>query len=296
MTDNKKKTTKKIEVNTPEDAFNYLESIAECEDKDINILEAGIALGMIFLPGMRMDKYHNFVKKLEKELKELFKENLSKKGAEDNLALRISTLVEIVYTKHEFRGDRENFDDIDNINFVRLLETRTGIPVSMGLLIQHLAESMKWECSGINFPGHFLLKFTLGAETVIADPFENCKKMEAHDLRELLKSILGENAELSHEFYEPMKKKDALLRLQNNLKARLIDAEDYPQALLAAESIEAFYPEEYRIYLDKGVLYAKLHSFEKSAEALEKYISMTPDINEKSQASALLEQIRMTIL
>lgn len=294
QTSTKRKTKPKIKDSGS--AFKYLESIKELDNKDIDILEAALALAVIFLPGVSVDKYRNQVKKLEKEVKELFKSKLSKKSVEDSIDLRLEVLIEVVYKNNEFRGDKKDFENVDNINFIRLLETRTGIPVSMGILLMHLANKMKWQCEGINFPGHFLLRMDFGSERVIIDPFEAGKKMEASDLRELIKTIIGNNAELSALYYEPVEKRDILLRLQNNLKARLIEAGEYDKAVLAVESIESFYPDEYRLYLDKGVLYAKLQNMTKSIDALEKYISLTPDPTEKQQASILLEQIKITML
>ena len=290
-----KTKSKQIKVKNAENSFEYLNSLSDLDNSKIDLLESAFALSLIFLPEVNVDKYRNQVKKIEKEVKELFKNKLSKKTTKDGVTTRIKTLIEVVYKNNSFRGDKEDFENIDNINFIRMLETRTAIPVSIGILLMHLAEKMKWECEGINFPGHFLIRIGYESERVIIDPFENGKIMEAQDLRELLKAVMGEQAELSHTLYEPVEKKDILLRLQNNLKSRFIELGEYDKAVLAGETIVAFYPDEYRVYLDMGVLYAKLHKINKSVDALEKYIDMTPNQKEKQQASILLEQIKVTM-
>lgn len=287
---------KKPRVKTADDAFKYLTVLAETKNEEVDILEAAFALGVIFLPGIDVTKYRNQIRGIEKELKDCFENKLSSKSANDNVELRINAIREVVYKNNHFRGDKDDFENIDNINFIRLLETKTGIPVSIGVLLMHLTKFMKWQCEGMNFPGHFLLRMDFKGERVIIDPFEDAKVMEAHDLRELLKNIIGEKAELSHSFYEPVEKRDILLRLQNNLKARLIENGEYEKAILAVESIEAFYPEEYRLYLDKGVLFAKLKSVHKAIESLETYIKRSPDPAERQQANILLEQIKITML
>ena len=116
--------------------------------------------------------------------------------------------------------------------------------------------------------------------------------MNAAELRGLLKSIVGKGAELSHNFYDVVSSREILVRLENNLKKRLIDGEDYAQAIIVAEAIEAFSPQEYRIYLDKGVLYAKLGQSQQAIVALEAYIEKAPHAKEKQHAKILLQQVR----
>ena len=67
-------------------------------------------------------------------------------------------------------------------------------------------------------------------------------------------------------------------------------AESFDQA--AARFAPGFSPLEYRVHLDKGVLYAKLGQRQQAISALETYMSMTPHPKERQQASYLIEQIK----
>jgi len=289
-----KKNNKQEKFKTQEDAFAYLRSLATMSEPEINMSEAALALGYIFLPGISIDRYRFCVAKLEEEVKTTYirKMQLDK---QDSLYNRVTTLREVVYDNNEFKGDINNFENLDNINFIRVLETKKGIPVAMGILLMHLAEKIGWECSGVSFPGHFLLRMDYEGERAIIDPFARAKFMEAHDLRDLIKSILGNSMELSQSFYSSVSKRDVLLRMQNNMKARFIEEADYKRAILAIEGVEAFYPEEYRVHLDKGVLYAKLRNCTKSVESLKHYIEKTPNQSEKRQAEVLLQEIKATL-
>ena len=79
--------------------------------------------------------------------------------------------------------------------------------------------------SGSPFPGHFLIRLSDGPERLILDPFHGGQICGAAELRELLKAAAGQDSELLPEHYTPVSDRDVLLRLQNNLKARLIQAE-----------------------------------------------------------------------
>jgi len=278
-----------------EEALQYLRNIGFLtEDSDIDLAEAALALGLIFLPGLHVDRYRQHLRKLAEHVQEEYRSRL-RLGEEDNLHMRVQVLRKIIHEAHGYEGDEKNYDDIQNANFIRVIERRKGLPVSLGILYIILARGMDWSCDGLSFPGHFLIRMELDSERIILDPFKLGREMNAADLRQLLKSIIGQKAELSHDYYNPVPNREILVRLENNLKKRLIEGEDYSQAILVADAIGAFSPDEYRIYLDKGVLHAKLGQNQQAVTALETYIAKTPNPKEKQHANLLLQQIKSSL-
>ena len=275
----------------PDEAFQYLRRAGSTEDKDIDLAEAALALGLIFLPGLHIDRYRQHLAKLSEQVREEFEERRRSKK-KDALELRVQVLRQVIHGENGYCGDEKNDDDIQNANFIRVIERRRGLPVSLGIIYIVLARKMGWVCDGLSFPGHFVIRMERDGERIILDPFKEGQEMNAATLRQLLKSIVGTSAELSHNFYDAISNREILLRLENNLKKRLIDHEDYAQAIVAAEAIEAFSPQEYRTYLDKGVLYAKLGQKRAAIAALEAYIAKTPHAQEKHQAQLLLQQLK----
>lgn len=276
---------------TPDEAFQYVRYAGTQKDSEIDLGETAIALGLLFLPGVRPDRYRNHLKKLLSHLKEEYQARLRQKDA-DTLSLRVSLLRKIVHEAHGYAGDEKNYDDLQNANFIRVIERRRGLPIAIGIIYIVLARGMGWQIDGLNFPGHFLVRLEKDGERVILDPFREGREMNAAELRTLLKSIAGKGAELSHNFYAPVENRDMLIRLENNLKKRLIEAEEYAQAIIVVEAMEALAPEEYRTLFDKGVLYAKLGQTGQAAAALERYIEKTPNAKDKQQARMLLAQIK----
>lgn len=278
---------------TPDEALQYLREMGQAPDAAIDLGEAALALGLIFLPGLHPDRYRQHLRKMGEQAEEEYQARLGKE--EDTLHLRIDVLRKVLHDLNGYEGDEKNYDDIQNANLIRVIERRRGLPVALGILYIVVARRMGWECDGLSFPGHFLVRMGEGNERVILDPFRHGREMNAADLRHLLKSIVGKNAELSHAFYNAVPNREILVRLENNLKKRLIEGEDYGQAIQVAEAIGAFSPDEYRIYLDKGVLYAKLGQSQQAITALEAYIARTPHAKEKQHAHLLLQQIKSSL-
>lgn len=275
---------------TPDEAFQYVRYTGSIDDKDVDIGEAGLALGLLFLPGVKPDRFRNHLKKLVSQAREEFEARTKEKNS-DKLSVRVAVLRKVIHELNEYAGDEATYDDIQNANLIRVIERRKGLPVALGVIYIAVATSLGWEIDGLNFPGHFLVRMELGGERAILDPFRGGKERDAAELRVLLKSIAGKGAELSHSYYEPVSRRDILIRLENNLKKRLIETEEYAQAVIVVEAMEALAPEEYRTLFDKGILYAKLGQTQQAATALERYIEKTPLMHEKQQASIILQQI-----
>lgn len=288
-------TTEDLEkFETPDEAFQYIRYAGTQKDAEMDLGECALALALLFLPGIKPERYRFHLQKLAEHLAEEFSARL-RLGAEDNLQTRIAALKKVVHEAHGYKGNEQNYDDIQNANFIRVIERRQGLPVALGILYVILARKMKWQIDGLNFPGHFMVRMEKDGERAILDPFKGGHEMNAAELRQLLKSIAGKNAELSHNFYDPVGNREMLIRLENNLKKRLIESEEYAQAIIVAEAMEALAPDEYRILFDKGVLYARLGQKQQAANAIEQYIDRTPHALEKQQAQALLAEIRSNL-
>lgn len=276
---------------TPEDAFRYLRYAGTLKDGEIDLAETALALALIFLPGISVDRYRQHIRKLGNHVREEHLSRLRLKE-EDNVHLRAQVLRKIIVDAHGYQGDGDNYDDLQNANLIRVIERRKGLPVALGLLYVIIARRQGWQIDGLNFPGHFLVRLEKDGERLILDPFRQGAEMAASDLRTLLKSVAGQKAELAHAYYDPVGNRDMLIRLENNLKKRLIEQEEYAQAVLVIEAMEALAPEEYRTLFDKAVLYVKLGHAKQAVSALERYIEKAPNPKDRQQARALLAQIR----
>jgi regulator of sirC expression with transglutaminase-like and TPR domain len=111
-------------------------------------------------------------------------------------------------------------------------------------------------------------------------------------MRALIKQVQGPNAELSASYYETASNRDILIRLQNNIKLRQIEMEDYTGALRTVETMRLIDPGEFRLLLDAGVLYAKVGRPQAAVPMLNNYIDHLPIGHRNRQdAQQLLAEI-----
>jgi len=263
-------------------------------DDQIPLAEAALTLSALNRPGLSLDRYRVHLDKLVKETAFAHRDIVAS-SAEDNAVSRIEALREVLVGRNSYAGDSVTYDDLQNADLISVIDRRKGMPITLSILYIHVAREQGWKVYGLNFPGHFVIRVDHGSERLIADPFRECRVLQAADLRQIIKRTLGPRAELAAQYYEPASNRAILIRLQNNIKIRQIEHEDYEEAIRTVEAMRALDPNEYRLLLDAGVLYARTRRLEAAIKTLESYILQAPDDRDRHEAALLLQQIRQLL-
>ncbi len=282
------------QVANPDSVMNALQVIGTQPDSSIDLAQAALYLAALNQPGLSLDRYEVHIRKLAQEVRERH-DALIQAGAKDEAATRLAAMKHIIADKHEYAGDTEHYDDLQNASLIRVIDRRRGMPITLAILYIYVGRLLKWDVCGLNIPGHFLCRMDQDGQRLIFDPFSGCRVLQAPDLRQMIKKTLGPQAELSTHYYEPANNRTILVRLQNNIKLRLIEAEDYEGALNAVLAMRAIDPGEYRLLLDAGVLYARTNRLQKAIAVLENYITKAPGDHDRREASVLLAHLRDTL-
>ncbi len=274
--------------------LDYLKSLADLADGDIDLGLAALALADEAQSGINIERYQNHLKRLSNEVAERYQKLLDE-GAQDDAETQLAALKHILCDSHGYIGDHETYDDLQNASLIRVIERARGLPITLCILYIHAGRAQGWDVAGLNIPGHFVCRIGKDGRRVIFDPFENCKILGAPDLRALIKKAHGPQAELSSEYYEPAGNRDILIRLQNNIKFRQIEIEDYAGALKTVEAMRLIDPKEFRLLLDAGVLYAKTDQTRAAIETLETYIGRAPHNRDRQEAELLLLDLKASL-
>ncbi len=263
-------------------------------DDDIPLIRTAILLASLSHVGRGLDPYINHIKKMSDEVGQRFQELLAA-GAVDNCETRIAATKHIMCDKYGYEGDSATYNDLRNADLIEVIDRRKGLPIALAIIALEIGRAQAWDVKGLNFPGHFLLRFDIGGQRVMCDPFDKFNILQAPDLRGLLKRALGDAAELSSSFYQEASNREILLRLQNNIKYRQIETEHYEDALATVTTMRSFAPREYRLLLDDGVLKARLNQTEEAIQSIRDYLAVVIDPRDKYDAQVLLRTLENRI-
>jgi regulator of sirC expression with transglutaminase-like and TPR domain len=273
------------EASDPESCARFLRDLGRSDRQVWPIAEAAVALAALGNPEVAVARYHT-------ELQRIARDVGRHQGAAGDLAARARAVSEVILLKHGYSGDAHTYDDLQNADLMRVIDRRKGLPVALGILFIHAGRAQGWELAGLGFPGHFLVRLADAGEQLILDPFHDGRVCGAAELRDLLKSVAGAEAELRREHYAPVSDREVLLRLQNNLKSRLWQQQRHEPALRVVETMLMLAPNAAELWLEAGVLYQQLGNIRASIAALEQFVERAPDSAGRHQAAAALQRLR----
>jgi len=273
------------ETSDPETCARFLRELGAAGGNVLPIAEAALALAAFERPRVGFKRYRDHLRLLARDVGR-------HPGAVGDLAARTRALNEIILLKYGYSGDELSYDDLQNANLMRVIDRRKGLPVALGILYIHSARAQGWDIAGLAFPSHFLVRLADAAGRVIVDPFHGGQICGAAELRELLKAAAGQDSELSPEHYMEVSDRDVLLRLQNNLKARLLQAQDHERTLKIIETMLMLAPDLAELWREAGMLHRHLGNLRAAGAALEQYVVRAPDGAARHQAAVILQQLR----
>ena len=204
-------------------------------------------------------------------------------------------LAGVVARENRYRGDDQTYDDLQNANLLSVIERRKGLPVALGILYIHVARAQGWRAFGLNFPGHFLIALELEGSRAIVDPFHEGVCRTPPELRELLKMVAGQDAELSADLFAPVPDRGVLLRLLSNIRLRLLQMHRLQDASETIDAMLLIAPQQPELWRDAGMLHAQLGKLGAAIEALETAIARDQNGTRQQETAALLQQLRQRL-
>jgi len=268
--------------------LNALEAVGRQPDEMIDLAEAALLLAALDYPETDLAPYRRHLAALASNLADIPVQE------RDTLDGRVAALTQVLAEQHGYSGDRRTYEDLQNANLIRVIDRRKGLPVALGILYIHAARAQGWRASGINFPGHFLISVEDDEERIILDPFEGGLQVDLPRLQLMLKTALGADAELQPEYYASMTNRGVLLRLQNNIKKRVLDTGDNQRGAAVVEGMLAIAPEIPDLWREAAELRAELGEMRSALSALDRLLLLSDD-SHRSEAMALRRTIATRI-
>ena len=108
----------------------------------------------------------------------------------------------------------------------------------------------------------------------------------------MLKAMSGSAAELRAEHTEPVSSRDVLLRLQNNVKLRLIQEERSADALDIVETMLMIAPDRPALWREAGILHSHLDNMRAAIMSFEHYLELSGPEPGRQEIAELLQQLR----
>lgn len=263
-----------------------LTAAAAAEDDAIALAETALALGALDRPGEALHPYRIHLQLLAAATAE------AARAAPAGIDGMVEALRSVMVERFGYVGDSDTYDDTQNANLLRVIERRRGLPVALGILYLHAGRGAGWTLHGLSFPGHFLIRLEHDGDRRILDPFAGGRVRGPVELRAMIKGVLGLDAELTPEHHTAVSDRAVLLRLQNNIKMRHLQAQRAERAQEVVDGMLRVAPRDPGLWREAGLLKIRRGDLDGAVADLERSLMVEDSDRERHRTAMILQKLR----
>ena len=204
----------------------------------------------------------------------------------------LGELLDTLFVRRGLSGNRQAYYDPRNSFLNDVLDRGLGVPLTLGIVLLETGWRLRLPIEGVNFPGHFLVRYRGDELMLLLDPFDGGKVRFEDEAQEILDQVYGGVVRLQDSFLRTASKREMLLRLLTNLKGLYVKIGDHARALAAVERLLMITPTAPAESRSRGVLLARLGRHEEAAMQLEAYLRGSPAAADAPRVEAMLKDLR----
>lgn len=190
-----------------QDADNRFLAFCLSQGEEMDIEEGAWLLSQTQYPDINISAYQALFDSYVADLRE----RLDLKGAPESILAAIN---EYLFVDLGFSGNEANYYDPDNSYVNRVVDRRTGNPISLCLVYLFVARRLRLPIAGIGMPGHFLIRFQSATGDVYIDAFNRGKLLTKADC---IKYLLHTSHGFQESYLAAVSPRRVLLRVCSNL-------------------------------------------------------------------------------
>jgi regulator of sirC expression with transglutaminase-like and TPR domain len=254
-------------------------------DEEICLARAALLIASEEYPQLPIDRYIGRLDLLALEVSDRL-------NGETAPLVVLQELSEALFRRGNFRGNRDAYYDPRNSFLSDVLDRGLGIPLTLGMVLLEVGWRLDLPLVGVNFPGHFLVRYEGDAHDLLIDPFERGKTYFEDEAQLLLDKVYGGMVGVQDRFLREASRRDMLVRMLTNLKGIYRKVNDLPRTLASIERILVLRPTARTEVRDRGVVLGKLGRFDEAVEHLEAYLAVDPEAGDADHIAELVVRLR----
>ena len=190
--------------------------------------------------------------------------------------VRIHQLLQLVYGDWGFHCDAEDYFYARNLYLPYVLESRRGMPESLGAIVLYLAEALDLPIYPVNFPTQLVLRAEVRDEVAFIDPWDGTY-MPQEKLKQLYEGAFGFGAQIQPEDVERADLKVLYSRFEQLAKNALIREDHNDMAFRYIQSLLVLNKEDPYHIRDRGLVLAKMGAYPAALQDLEFFVDRCPE-------------------
>jgi regulator of sirC expression with transglutaminase-like and TPR domain len=251
----------------------------------VDLAEAALCLARDEYPDLDVEAYISQIAAMAHE---------AKRYLTGDLEARVAGLCRYLFHDMGFRGNVQAYHDPRNSYLNEVLERRTGIPITLSLVVMAIGSRAGMKIAGIGLPGHFIVKAIEKGQELLFDPFHGGRRLTPQQCEHVVAHATGQQFRVRPKTLQAIPPALILQRMLTNLKHVYLNAKDFPRSMRVIErllQLKINDPVERR---DLGICLVQTGRFGPAIDHLSAYLASTSD-NGVDQVHRLLDQAKTEV-
>lgn len=266
--------------------IDALEELGLLDDEEIELDRAALTLSALDHEGIDLAPYHRLLDDMQERLAEI---SVNARTVEE----QAGALRQVFHEEFGFVGDAQGYGAPVNADLIRVLDRKQGLPVSLSILYVSAARRMGWSAYALNTPGHVLVR--LGGERfILLDPFNGGLPVSGEQLAEMIRTYMGQAADVRPEYLAPVPNRAILVRLLRNQASRAEQAGDLDRAMAMHVRMTRIAPEFADLWSELARLQIRTGNPDGARDSLSAMLEMTRDPDRRQAIADALDRLSGT--
>jgi regulator of sirC expression with transglutaminase-like and TPR domain len=186
---------------------------------EIDLEQGAFLMAKAHYPEIDLNYYRSLLDQMAGDLKGLLKQ--------------VRQPVEIIrranhylFVEQGFHGNTSNYHDPQNSYMNRVIDRKTGIPITLSALYLFLARRIDLPIAGTGMPGHFILRYDGQGQKLLIDPFHGGALLTT---QECIRFLHNSGLEFLPSHLEKVSDRAILARMMKNLQVIHAQANAQPE-------------------------------------------------------------------
>jgi regulator of sirC expression with transglutaminase-like and TPR domain len=257
-------------------------------DEHVHLARVALEIGRDAYPDIEIEAYLERIQSFAHRARNRFKTGSS-------IPAILGQINWVLFVEEEFRGNREDYDDPRNSYLNEVLDRGLGIPITLSIVYEAVANQLGLTMGGVNLPLHFMLRIDDAGQPWFVDPFHSGALYDRRACEEKLSEIAEREIALSDAAVASCSNRVLISRMLRNLKVIYARAGEIASLLPVQRRLTALnrdVPSELR---DLGVLCVQADRLREAIEPLEAYLGVLPNAADRGEIVDLLGAVRREV-
>lgn len=139
-------------------------ALSDVDDETVDLETGAFLIARFAYPDLLVSRYSRILDGMAEEV-------LKRLGRKVSGEEAVKTINRYLFTEEGFKGNTTQYYEVDNSYLNKVLERKTGIPISLCAIYLLIGKRLDVPVFGVGMPGHFLVKYESAQHRIFIDSF-----------------------------------------------------------------------------------------------------------------------------